>query len=628
MKIFSAENITKGYGEKQLFDKITFHIAENDNIGIIGVNGTGKSSLLKILAGEEQPDAGILTHPKDYTIAYLSQEPELDESLTVLDQVFQSKAAEIQLMNAYENALLNLEEDPENEFYQKRLFDLQKRMDAEDGWDASTNAKTILSKLGIENLSQKIGQLSGGQKKRVALAQVLIEKPDLLLLDEPTNHLDYDSIKWLEGYLNRYSKAAVTVTHDRYFLDQITNKIIELFNGNLYSYQGNYEAYLESKAIRAEQEIQAGEKRKNLYKQELAWMKRGAKARSTKQKARIQRFEQLESEYLQTQPETSMDIALEGNRLGKQVIELKNATLSFDNKMILDNFQLLITRQARIGIVGNNGSGKSTLLNIISGKICLDQGELTIGQTVKIAYYTQETEQLDEDKRMIAYIREAGEVIETTSGETISAAQMLEKFLFPMHTHGTMISRLSGGERRRLYLLKLLMGKPNVLLLDEPTNDLDTETLTVLENYIEDFPGVVISVSHDRYFLDKTAKQLLIFQGNGRIESFLGTYSEYLETSVQNEIEKKVAEKKEDKPSPQRNKQAIKKMTYKEKIEWETIEDKINEAESRLDLLNENLNNVGSDYEKAQELTDQINQQNQLLEDLISRWTYLSELNE
>lgn len=628
MKIFSAENITKGYGEKQLFDKLSFHIAENDKIGIIGVNGTGKSSLLKILAGEEQPDAGILTYPKDYTIAYLSQEPELDESLTVLDQVFQSKAPEIQLMNAYEKALLNLEGDPENEFYQKSLFDLQKRMDSEDGWDASTKAKTILSKLGIENLSQKIGQLSGGQKKRVALAQVLIEKPDLLLLDEPTNHLDYDSIKWLEGYLNRYSKAAVTVTHDRYFLDQITNKIIELFNGKIYSYQGNYEAYLEGKAIRAEQEIQAGEKRKNLYKQELAWMKRGAKARSTKQKARIQRFEQLESEYLQTQPETSMDIALEGNRLGKQVIELKNATLSFDHKIILNNFQLLITRQARIGIVGKNGSGKSTLLNIISGKTSLDQGELTIGQTVKIAYYTQETEQIDDDKRMIAYIREAGEVIETTGGETISAAQMLEKFLFPMHTHGTMISRLSGGERRRLYLLKLLMGKPNVLLLDEPTNDLDTETLTVLENYIEDFPGVVISVSHDRYFLDKTAKQLLVFQGNGRIKSFLGTYSDYLESSARNEIEKKDTGKREDKLAPQRDKQVIKKMTYKEKVEWETIEDKIIEAESRLDLLNENLNNVGSDYEKAQELTEQIYQQNQLLEDLISRWTYLSELNE
>src|SRR5690606_7216664 len=470
---------------------------------------------------------------------------------------------------------------------------------------------------------------SGGQKKRVALAQVLIETPDLLLLDEPTNHLDYETIKWLEGYISKYPKSVLFITHDRYFLDQTATRILELDNGNIYSNPGKYEDISAAKALREEQEQQAEDKRRNLYRRELAWMKRGAKARSTKQKARKDRFEQLENELGKVSTNADVDIAIQGSRLGKQVFEFKHAYKAFPNQKILEDFNLLVKPGDRYGIVGKNGSGKSTLLNIIAGNIELDAGELSIGQTVKIAYYTQENEQLDENKRIISYIREAGEVIETKHGEKISATQMLERFLFPMHTHGTLIQKLSGGEKRRLYLLKLLMTKPNVLLMDEPTNDLDTATVTVLENYIDESSGVVISVSHYRYYLDKTATQLLVFKGEGVIEKYYGTYSEYLQE--QNEYEKtftnnkpkieEITKKKEEKPKK-------KKLSFHEQREWETIEDDISSIENKLEILTNELENVGTDFERAQELTNEIDKMNSDLEALISRWTYLSEIVE
>jgi len=629
LNIFSVEQITKTYGEKTLFQNITFHINEREKIGIIGVNGTGKSSLLKLIAGIEEPDSGSFSHPKDFKIGYLAQSPELNDEYTILDQVFQSDAAIIKLMKAYEEILVQLEANPSNTKIQEKLFALQKRMDAENAWEASTNAKVILSKLGLNDVSRKIEHLSGGQKKRVALAQVLIETPDLLLLDEPTNHLDYETIKWLEGYISKYPKSVLFITHDRYFLDQTATRILELDNGNIYSNPGNYEDFIAAKALREEQEQQAEDKRRNLYRRELAWMKRGAKARSTKQKARKDRFEQLENELGKVSTNADVDIAIQGSRLGKQVFEFKHAYKAFPNQKILEDFNLLVKPGDRYGIVGKNGSGKSTLLNIIAGNIELDAGELSIGQTVKIAYYTQENEQLDENKRIISYIREAGEVIETKHGEKISATQMLERFLFPMHTHGTLIQKLSGGEKRRLYLLKLLMTKPNVLLMDEPTNDLDTATLTVLENYIDEFSGVVISVSHDRYYLDKTATQLLVFKGEGVIEKYYGTYSEYLQE--QNEYEKtftnnkpkieEITKKKEEKPKK-------KKLSFHEQREWETIEDDISSIENKLEILTNELENVGTDFERAQELTNEIDKMNSDLEALISRWTYLSEIVE
>ncbi|MBS4209829.1 ABC-F family ATP-binding cassette domain-containing protein [Bacillus sp. FJAT-50079] len=629
MKIFSAENLSKTYGDKRVFNDITFHIQEKERIGLIGVNGTGKSSLLKIIAGIDDLDSGRMTHPKDYSIGYLPQEPLLDETLTILEQVFQSDAPSIKLMREHEEALIQLTSDPENEALQQKLFQLQKQMDDTNGWEASTNAKTILSKLGFDDISAKVKHLSGGQKKRVALAQILIETPDLLLLDEPTNHLDYETIQWLQTYLSKYHYAVMIITHDRYFLDQIATRVFELDNGNLYSYTGNYEAFIEAKSLREEQELQAEDKRRNLYRRELAWIKRGAKARSTKQKARIQRFDALSSELGHVPAKENLDLAMQGTRLGKQVFEFIEANKSFENRKILHDFNWLVKPGDRYGIVGKNGSGKSTLLNLLAGKLRIDSGEFHTGQTVNIAYYTQETDMTDENTRMIAYIREAGELIETADGDKISASQMLERFLFPMSTHGTPIKKLSGGEKRRLFLLKLLMEKPNVLLLDEPTNDLDTTTLTVLENYIEEFPGVVISVSHDRYFLDKTAEQLLVFQDEGNIERYYGTYSEYLESTVEAEKASQTSQPKREEPvKPSSEQEKKKRMTYKEKMEWETIEDDIAELEEKVEQLNTELLSIGSDFEKAQRLMEEIEKNNEKLEQRIARWTYLSEFVE
>ena len=624
MKTISIEHVTKTYGEKTLFHDISFTITEKERIGLIGVNGTGKSSLLKLIAGIDLPDEGEFVSAKDYQISYLAQAPELNSDLTVLEQIFEGDAPLFRLLKNYELTLIQLNEQPESQAIQERLFQLQKEMDTLNAWDVSTNAKTILTKLGIEQFNHKIGALSGGQKKRVALAQVLIQNPDLLILDEPTNHLDFETVKWLEDYLSRYHGAILLVTHDRYFLDAVTNRIFELDGGKLYSYKGNYAAFLEAKAIREENEAATIDKQKNLFRQELEWIRRGAKARTTKQKARIQRFEQLDEELSTVKSSEKLDITLKGSRLGKQVFELKDASKRFADRTIMNHFNLLVKPGDRIGIIGKNGTGKSTLLNILAGKIPLDSGERIIGQTVKVAYYTQESDDMDENKRMIEYLNETAQVIHTTDGKTISASQMLERFLFPPYTHGTPIRKLSGGEKRRLYLLKILMLEPNVLLLDEPTNDLDTQTLTVLEDYLDDFSGVVITVSHDRYFLDKVAEQLLVLQGEGNIDTFYGNYSDFVEKQIK-KPEKKQEELKEVKVQEKPKK---KKMSYKEQKEFETIEDDIAAVETRLEEISVELNNTGSDFEKAQQLANEETELNEKLEYLIERWTYLTELAE
>lgn len=623
MKMLSIENVTKSYGEKVLFNGIHFTIGERERVGLIGVNGTGKSSLLKIVAGIDQADSGDIVCAKDYQISYLSQQPELEPELNVLEQVFYGEAPILKLMKEYETVMLKLENEPENSAVQEELMNIQQRMDSADAWDANTAAKTILTKLGITDFSKKTDELSGGQKKRVALAQVLIEAPDLLILDEPTNHLDYETVKWLEEYLGRSGGSLLLVTHDRYFLDRVTNRIFELDGGSLYTYKGNYADFLEAKAIREENEAATLDKKKNLFRHELEWIRRGAKARSTKQKARIQRFEELETQVSSGNTNEKLDISLNGSRLGKQVLELKSATKSFDDRVVLDDFNLLIKPKDRLGIIGRNGTGKSTLLNILSGRLPLDSGELITGQTVKIAYYTQENEDLDESKRMIEYLKETAEIVHTSDGKTISAAQMLERFLFPPFTHGTPIRKLSGGEKRRLYLLKLLMEEPNVLLLDEPTNDLDTQTLTVLEDYLEDFPGVVITVSHDRYFLDKAVDTLLVLEGAGEISLFYGNYTDYLDK--QSKKEATVAVVKKDKIEIE-DKSKKKKMSYMEKREWEGIEDKIAATEARLEEIQVEMAGIGSDFEKGQNLMKEETELNDKLEGLIERWSYLSEL--
>ncbi len=625
MKMISIENVTKSYGEKVLFSDISFTIGERERAGLIGVNGTGKSSLLKIVAGIDQSDSGDIVSGKDYQISYLSQQPDLDPERTVLEQVFHGEAPILKLMKEYELALVQLEKHPDEPRFHEQILKLQQRMDSIGGWDANTAAKTILTKLGITDFTKKTGELSGGQKKRVALAQVLIEAPDLLILDEPTNHLDYETVKWLEEFLGRYSGSLLLVTHDRYFLDRVTNRIFELDGGSLYSYKGNYASFLEAKAVREENEAATLEKKKNLFRRELEWIRRGAKARSTKQKARIQRFDELESQVSGGRGGEKLDISLSGSRLGKQVLELKEATKVFEDKVILRDFSFLIKPGDRLGIIGRNGTGKSTLLNILGGRLSLDSGELLTGQTVKIAYYTQENEGLDENKRMIEYLKETAQIVHTSDGKTISAAQMLERFLFPPFTHGTLIRKLSGGEKRRLYLLKLLMEEPNVLLLDEPTNDLDTQTLTVLEDYLEDFPGVVITVSHDRYFLDKAVDQLLVLEGEGNISSFYGNYTEYLEKqSVKIQPSSEV---KKEKPENQ-DKPKKKKMSYMEKREWEEIEGKIAAAEDRLEAIQQEMAGIGSDFEKGQRLMKEESDLNEQLELLIERWSYLSEFED
>ena len=616
------DQVTKTQGEKLLFKNISFSISEGEKIGIIGINGTGKSTLLNIIAGQEDSDLGEKSHPNDYSISYLSQDPSFDESLTMMEYMFASDTPIFSLIKKYEQTLLALQHDPENPTIQERLMKEQQEMDALNAWDTSANARTILSKLGLLDHTKTLGQLSGGQKKRVALAKTLIETPDLLILDEPTNHLDYESIQWLEDYLAKYPRAVLFVTHDRYFLDHVSNKIWELANHSLFEYKGNYASFLEAKAIREENESMERSKKESLFKKELAWIRRGAKARSTKQKARIQRFESLESSLKNKTNADNLEIELSGARLGKKVIELKSISKSFGTDTLIKDFSFLFKPGDRIGIVGSNGSGKSTLLNILAGRETVDAGEMEVGQTVKIGYYTQENVDIDENVRMIEYIRETADSIRLKDGSYISAAQMLERFLFPMHTHGTLIRKLSGGEKRRLYLLNILMSAPNVLLLDEPTNDLDTQTLTVLEDYLETFAGVVITVSHDRYFLDKICHQLLVFKKKADIQFYYGSYSEFLEEKS----EETVLEKEVDtQPAQKRPEKKKKKLTYAETKEWEEIEGNMEQVEQRLSEITAEMAAAGSDFEKVHVLLEEESQLNEKLEYMMERWAYLAE---
>ena len=624
MKELKVTDLRKTYGEKNLFETISFMIHEKDRIGLIGTNGTGKTSLLNILAGIDSGDGDrqSVFYPNDYRIGYLSQTSEFPNELTVLQAVFQGNSPLIRTVRAYEEALIALAENGEDESNQKRYAKAEEQMNKDDAWSIDMNAKIILQKLGINELDKTISTLSGGQKKRVSLAQVLIDEPDLLLLDEPTNHLDYEAIEWLENYLKQYRGALLMVTHDRYFLDRVTNRIFELSFGTLHEYKGNYEAYILEKAERDRVEIEQEEKRKRLYKQELAWMRAGVQARGTKQQARINRFEDLKENLYQVNHEEDLEINIATKRLGKKVLEIKNGSYSIDGKLLIDHLDLLIQSRERLGITGKNGAGKSTLLNLLANRIPLDQGRLIVGETVRIAYYTQENEEMDPEKRMIAYLQEAAEEAKTVDGGQIGVAELLERFLFSRFMHGTLIKKLSGGEKRRLFLLKLLIQQPNVLLLDEPTNDLDIATLTILEDYFKSFPGAVITVSHDRYFLDKVADKLLIFQGNAKQELYYGNMSSYLlkqkETTA---ITEKEHTKAETKVTPKDKK----KLSYMEQKEWETIEDEIAEIEEKITELQEEMNHQGDNFTKLQALQTEVSEAENKLEEKMARWEYLSE---
>ena len=632
MNLLSIENISKSYSEKPLFKQVSLGIDEGDKIGIIGVNGTGKSTFLNVIAGVEVLDEGRILMASKVNIEYLPQNPEFDEEATVLEQIFKVDSPVMQLIRQYEIALEKLQINPSEEILQRKLLSLNVQMDAMNAWQIESEAKSVLTKLGISNFNSIISTLSGGQKKRVALAASLITPCDLLILDEPTNHIDNESVEWLEQYLNKRKGALLMITHDRYFLDRVSNKIIELDKGRLFSYEGNYSSFLEKKVEREELEESIERKRQGQYVKELAWMRKGAKARTTKQKARIDRFDKLAEDKIDLS-DSKIEMSSVSTRLGKKIIELKDISKSFGEKKVIDNFSHILVRGDRIGIIGANGTGKSTLVNIIAGSIKPDSGIIDTGETVNIGYFTQGNDELDGTLRVIDYIKQIAEFLETADGEKISASQMLERFLFEPSVQYTPISMLSGGEKRRLFLLNVLMGAPNILLLDEPTNDLDIQTLTVLESYIEEFNGVVIVVSHDRYFLDSVAETIFIFNENGFIDKYVGSYSDYC---VMKKI--KSEEDSEDKNNKQKDvdknifeeDKKIKpiKFTYKEQNEFDEIDSVIEAAEEKLSNITKKLNQVGSDFELAEKLLEEQAKASVDLEHFMGRWEYLNELDE
>lgn len=627
MKELKIEGLTHSYGMKQLFNQVNFSISENQKIGLIGVNGTGKTTFLDILAGNLTPDTGERSRPGDYTIGYLQQKHEINLDKSVLEIVFDGDNPLMQTVRHYESVLQQLSNSPLDEKIQNNFSKAEQQMNAENAWNASASAKAILSQLGIHSIQEKAKNLSGGQKKRVALAQVLIQEPDLLILDEPTNHLDFEMIRWLEQFLANYKGALLLVTHDRYFLDRVISRMVELSHGQLHEYAGNYQEYVRQKAEREETEVLAAHKNKQLYKQELDWMRAGVKARGTKQQARIDRFKDLKDSVQQPKNDASVDMNLSGSRLGKKVLELEDASLNRGNQTILKSFNMLIQKTDRIGITGENGSGKTTFLDVLNQKLPLDSGTLSIGETVKIAYYTQSNDELSSEKRVISYLREIAEEVHLADGSRVSVSQLLEQFLFERGMHGSLIRSLSGGEKRRLYLLKLLMQQPNVLILDEPTNNLDIQTLTVLEEYIGQFPGAVIAVSHDRYFLDKIAEKLLVFHGSGKIEEYYGRMTQYLEEEkIKNEsvqATKKASKQKQESKSTDLKVKT--KLTYMELKEWESIEETILILETKLEDIKKQMNEAGSDYEIISDLNEQQERIEIELEEKMDRWEYLSE---
>ncbi|MDU1046805.1 MAG: ABC-F family ATP-binding cassette domain-containing protein [Staphylococcus epidermidis] len=626
MEAYKIEHLNKSYADKEIFNDLNLSISEHERIGLVGINGTGKSTLLKVIGGLDEDFTADITHPNQYRIRYSSQKQDLNGHMTVFEAVLSSDTPTLRIIKKYEEAVNRYALDQSDSNFNK-MMEAQEEMDQKDAWDYNAEIKTILSKLGIHDTTKKIVELSGGQQKRVVLAKTLIEQPDLLLLDEPTNHLDFESIRWLINYVKQYPHTVLFVTHDRYFLNEVSTRIIELDRGKLKTYPGNYEDYI---VMRAENELveqKQQEKQKALYKQELAWMRAGAKARTTKQQARINRFNQLESDVKTQHTQDKGELNLAYSRLGKQVYELKNLSKSINNKVLFEDVTEIIQSGRRIGIVGPNGAGKTTLLNILSNEDQDYEGELKIGQTVKVAYFKQTEETLDRDIRVIDYLREESEMAKEKDGTSISVTQLLERFLFPSATHGKKVYKLSGGEQKRLYLLRLLVHKPNVLLLDEPTNDLDTETLTILEDYIDDFGGSVITVSHDRYFLNKVVQEYW-FIHDGKIEKIIGSFEDY--ESFKKELERQAMLSKQTEQQNKHKHQPKKKtgLSYKEKLEYETIMTRIEMTETRLEDLEQEMINASDNYARIKELNEEKEQLEATYEADITRWSELEEIKE
>ncbi|HFI2438551.1 TPA: ABC-F family ATP-binding cassette domain-containing protein [Streptococcus suis] len=620
MSDFIVEHLTKSVGDKTVFADLSFIIHQGDRIGIIGVNGTGKTTLLDVLSGRIGFDGDVspFRTKNAYKIAYLTQEPDFDDSKTVLDTVLSSDLRETLLIREYELLLSHYDEAS-----QARLEKVMAEMDSLNAWEIESQVKTVLSKLGLTDLNKTVAELSGGLRRRVQLAQVLLGNADLLLLDEPTNHLDIDTIEWLTTFLKNTKKSVLFITHDRYFLDNVATRIFELDRASLTEYQGNYQDYVRLKAEQDERDAALRHKKEQLYKQELAWMRRQPQARATKQQARINRFHDLKGDLANKIDDSELEINFETSRIGKKVINFENVSFAYPDKPILTDFNLLIQNKDRIGIVGDNGKGKSTLLNLIAGDLQADSGKVDIGETIRIGYFSQTIKGLDESKRVINFLQEVAEEAKTTSG-MVSIAELLEQFLFPRNTHGTLIEKLSGGEKKRLYLLKILLQRPNVLLLDEPTNDLDIATLTVLEHFLQGFAGPVITVSHDRYFLDKVANKILAFEDDG-IQTFFGNYTDYLDEKAFLASSSAISLEK-PKEKTEKIKENKKRMSYFEKQEWATIEEDIADLEERIAEIEAEMLTCGSDFTKLSDLQKELDEKNDLLLEKYERYEYLSEL--
>lgn len=626
MNILSLENVGKNYGIKPLFENVSLGLEEADKIGIIGANGSGKTTFLRVVAGTEMPDAGKVVRANGKTLAFLAQNPQFDDEKTVLETIFAASSGVMKTIRDYETACGDLAREHSDERLEK-VSKLQHELELSGGWEIETNARNVLTRLGITDTSAQMKTLSGGQRKRVALAHELIFKPDILILDEPTNHLDADTIEWLEDYLRRYSGALLLVTHDRYFLDRVTNRILEIDRNTIQNFNGNYAYYLEKKQEQETLRATENHKREQLIKKELAWLRTGAKARTRKSKHRINAAYDLMAQPKE-RAKSEIEIAVGAKRLGTKIIEIENLSKSYGTRKLIDDFSYLLKRNDRIGIIGANGSGKTTLLEIITNRVNPDAGSIEIGQTVHIGCYDQESRALDEDLRVIDYIKEVAEYVTTAEGNQITASQMLEKFLFAPSAQYSFIKNLSGGERRRLYLLRILMAQPNILLLDEPTNDLDIPTLIALEEYLDDFPGALIVVSHDRYFLDRTIDSIFKFEGNGKIREFAGDYSAYLEIVEREELTEAEINKAETRASASvqtAEKPKSNKLTFKEKRELETLEAKIPELEKRLAQIEHELTQFSTDSFKLTELFTEQQTLDTDLEKSLERWAELAE---